>query len=74
MKVSAEPTVLNLDPVVTGIGLVAAPLGTVVLQVFADFHVIEDNAREVDAKSAMPVTGISKRGARDMAAYLLARR
>ena len=32
------------------------------------------NAREVDAKSAMPVTGISKRGARDMAAYLLARR
>jgi cytochrome c2 len=32
------------------------------------------NAREVDPKSAMPVTGISKREARDMAAYLLARR
>jgi cytochrome c2 len=32
------------------------------------------NAREVDPKSAMPVTGISKREARDIAAYLLARR
>jgi cytochrome c2 len=32
------------------------------------------NPREVDPKSAMPVTGISKREARDMAAYLLTRR
>jgi cytochrome c2 len=32
------------------------------------------NPREVDPKSAMPVTGISKREARDMAAYLLAQR
>jgi cytochrome c2 len=32
------------------------------------------NPREVDPKSAMPVTGISRREARDMAAYLLALR
>jgi cytochrome c2 len=32
------------------------------------------NPREVDPKSAMPVTGISKREARDMAAYLLTQR
>jgi cytochrome c2 len=32
------------------------------------------NPREVDPKSAMPVTGITKREARDMAAYLLTQR